>query len=69
MNITAYIEECEREQHEVETEEVRTKRLRAAKTQASRNTYVREVLPSGCVLYKMPVRQARSSYFSSSSGW
>ena len=59
MNIAAYIKECEREQRESETEERRRQRwqhLRAAKPQGRRHTYMREVLPSGCILYKISVR-------------
>jgi hypothetical protein len=58
MNIAAYIKECERVQRESETEEQRRQRrqrIRVAKPQGRRHTYVREVLPSGCVLYEMSV--------------
>ena len=56
MNITAYIKECERAQRESETEEQRRQRRRAAKPQKRRHAYAREVLPSGCVLCEMTIR-------------
>jgi hypothetical protein len=61
MNVTTYIKECAREQHESEANEPRRQRwqsLRETKPLGRRNTYVREVLPSGCILYKVAFRQS-----------